>query len=200
MASPPVGPPERPLRMGEGDSHVLSDVTRSIADREPNLARCPGRTALGEKGYGTPDYVRCDGHWTAILTTVAVTGELDCDTAPRLNQVLAALADPGRVILVDLCQTEFMDCAGISPMVRRLQTPAHLGGDLVLDSPGGAVSKVIERTQLDRLIPWSGRRPPGRLKALAITGRRCPERAWPGSGARTGPVALYHCGRCEVYG
>ena len=61
------------------------------------------------------------------LATVAVMGELDCDTAPRLSQVLASLADPGRVILVDLSQTEFMDCAGIAPLVaaHRRQRPSR---------------------------------------------------------------------------
>ena len=80
------------------------------------------------------------------LATVAVMGELDCDTAPRLCQVLASLADPGRVILVDLSQTEFMDCAGIAPLVAAHRRQRELGGDLILDSPGGAVSRVIERT------------------------------------------------------
>ena len=113
------------------------------------------------------------------LAMVAVTGELDCDTAPRLHQVLADLAGPGRVILVDLSQTEFMDCAGISPLVAACRRQRELGGNLVLDSPGGAISKVIERTQLDKLMTVVG-------NALSLL---------PGPAA-----ALYHCGRCEVYG
>ena len=100
------------------------------------------------------------------LTTVAVMGELDCDTAPRLNQVLASLADPGRVILVDLSQTEFMDCAGIAPMVAACRLQRDLGGDLVLDSPGRAVSRVIERTQLDKLINVVGKRAPAASRGL----------------------------------
>jgi anti-sigma B factor antagonist len=86
------------------------------------------------------------------LATVAVMGELDCDTAPRLNQVLASLADRDRVILVDLSQTEFMDCAGIAPLVAAYRLQREVGGDLVLDSPGRAVFRVIELTQLDKLI------------------------------------------------
>jgi anti-anti-sigma factor len=94
------------------------------------------------------------------LATVAVMAELDGETAPRLNQVLASLADPGRVILVDLSQTEFIDCAGIASMVSACRLQRHLGGDLVLDSPGRAVSMVIERTQLDKLINVVGKTAP----------------------------------------
>ena len=81
------------------------------------------------------------------LTRVAVMGELGNHTAPRLTQVLVSLADPGRVILVDLSQTEFMDCAGIASLVAACRRQRELGGDLILDSPGGAVSRVIERTE-----------------------------------------------------
>ena len=101
------------------------------------------------------------------LTTVAVTGELDCDTAPRLDRVLSSLANPGRVILVDLSQTEFMDCAGIAPLVAAHERQRELGGDLILDSPRGEVSRVIERTQLDKLISVVGKTAPVPLE-LAI--------------------------------
>jgi anti-anti-sigma factor len=86
------------------------------------------------------------------LAMAAVTGELDCAAAARLHEVLASLGGPGRVILVDLRDTEFMDCAGMAPLVAACRRQRELGGEVVLDSPRGAVSRVIERTQLDRMI------------------------------------------------
>jgi anti-anti-sigma factor len=86
------------------------------------------------------------------LAVVVVAGELDCATAPRLSEALAEMAEPGRVILVDLSGTEFMDCAGLAPLVVACEHQRQLGGDLVLDAPSRAVSRVIECTQLEKIV------------------------------------------------
>jgi anti-anti-sigma factor len=89
----------------------------------------------------------CDG-----LVVVAVVGELDCVTAPQLSEALADLAEPGRVVLVDLSHTQSVDCAGLAPLVAAHDNQRQLGGDLILDAPTGAVSSVIERTCLDKVM------------------------------------------------
>jgi stage II sporulation protein AA (anti-sigma F factor antagonist) len=86
------------------------------------------------------------------LAVVVVVGELDLATAPRLSQVLAEMAEPGRVILVDLSDTEFMDCSGLAPLVAACKHQRELGGDLFLEAPSGAVSRVIECTHLDEVM------------------------------------------------
>jgi stage II sporulation protein AA (anti-sigma F factor antagonist) len=86
------------------------------------------------------------------LAVVAVVGELDLATAPRLSEVLAAMAEPGRVILVDLSDTEFMDCAGLAPLLAACEHQRELGGDLFLEAPSGAVSRVLECTHLDKVM------------------------------------------------
>ena len=97
------------------------------------------------------------------LTTVGVTGELDCDTAPRLNQVLASLADPGRLILVDLSQTEFMDCASNG---RRLQAPASPRRRPCPRLTGTSGVQGHRLTQLDKLINVVGRTAPSASRCL----------------------------------
>jgi anti-anti-sigma factor len=86
------------------------------------------------------------------LAVVVVVGELDLATAPRLSEALAEMAEPGRVILVDLSDTEFMDCAGLAPLVAACEHQRELGGDLFLEAPSGAVSRVIECTQVDKFV------------------------------------------------
>lgn len=86
------------------------------------------------------------------LAEIAVLGELDCATAPRLSHALAGLAEPGGVILVDLTDTEFMDCAGIAPLIEACLRQRELGGDLILDVADGAVSKFITWAGLDQVI------------------------------------------------
>jgi anti-sigma B factor antagonist len=94
------------------------------------------------------------------LAVVAVTGELDCCTAPGLSEVLASVAGAGRVIVVDLRDTDFMDCAGIAPLVAAHKSQHELGSELILDSPRGEVSRVIEWTQLDKFITVIARKGP----------------------------------------
>ena len=86
------------------------------------------------------------------LAMVAVLGELDCATAPLLSNVLDDLAEPGRVVLVDLSCTEFMDCAGLASLVTAFAHQRELGGNVILDAPTSAVLRVIECTGLNRLM------------------------------------------------
>jgi anti-anti-sigma factor len=86
------------------------------------------------------------------LAVVAVLGELNSSTAPRLSQALADLAEPGRVVLVDLSATESVDYDGLAPLVSACEHQRQLGGDLVLDAPTNAASKLIKRIELDKVL------------------------------------------------
>jgi anti-anti-sigma factor len=99
------------------------------------------------------------------LTVMCIAGELDCATAPLLSEALAHVAEPGRVVLVDMHDTEFVDCAGLAPLVAAYERQRELGGDLILDSPRGEVSRAIALTQLDSFIPVVGRTAPVELLA-----------------------------------
>ncbi len=99
------------------------------------------------------------------FAVLSVAGELDCATAPSLSHALAHLAEPGQVVLVDLRDTEFADCAGLAPLVAACEHQRQLGGDLILESPRGEVSKAIAWTQLDRFITVVGRTSPVELFA-----------------------------------
>ncbi|HWC37894.1 MAG TPA: STAS domain-containing protein [Acidimicrobiales bacterium] len=86
------------------------------------------------------------------LAIVAVAGELDCAAAPRLSAALAAWAEPGRVVLVDLWDVEFADCAGLSPLVAAAEHQRHIGGELIIDAGSGPAAKLIDWAQLDRVV------------------------------------------------
>ena len=66
------------------------------------------------------------------------------------------LADPLlatlKVVLVDLSDTDFMDSTGIAELAIACKHQRELGGDLILDAPNRAVSKVIEISGLDRVM------------------------------------------------
>lgn len=80
------------------------------------------------------------------VVAVTVQGEVDCATAPRLRATLDGFAAEGRTVLVDLSDTEFMDCAGVGVLVDSQERLRRLGGDLVVGSPSGPVLRVLELT------------------------------------------------------
>src|SRR5437763_7945983 len=114
--------------------------------------------------FPTPFDVKANAH--DGLGVVAVVGELDCATAPRLSEALAEMAEPGRVIVVDLSDTEFMDCAGLAPLVAACEHQRELGGDLIVDAPTSAVSRVIECTHLDGMMTVVSARQPALAEQL----------------------------------
>ena len=89
--------------------------------------------------------------WEDQRASVAIGGELDWATAPvlaeRLTEVLAK--HPAQVTL-NLAKLEFMDCAGVSPIVRaRRDLPACC--PMVLESPVPRVRKLLTVTGIDHL-------------------------------------------------
>ncbi len=87
------------------------------------------------------------------VVRVAVLGDLDCASAPRLGQVLARLADDPRDIVVDLRSTEFVDCAGIGAVADAYDRRRQRGEGLVLEAPSEAARRVLELTGLAEHIP-----------------------------------------------
>src|ERR1700678_4181070 len=68
------------------------------------------------------------------VTVVAVDGELDVDTAPRLSRQLTPLADKGSHLILDLAGLRFCDCAGLSLFLRLQRHASAVGGSLHLTS------------------------------------------------------------------
>jgi anti-anti-sigma factor len=101
-------------------------------------------------GLGGDDVVPFDLKTTECngLAIVAVRGELDCATAPRLRAALDGLDAVGRIVRIDLSATDFMDCAGVGVLVVSHRRLSHLGGELVLVSPSDPVRRVLELTGL----------------------------------------------------
>jgi anti-anti-sigma factor len=84
--------------------------------------------------------------------TVFVHGEVDCATAPvlaeRMQEVLQRL-HPGQLV-VDLADVNFMDCSGITEIVRLLRD-APEGFELVIRHPQGMPRQVLELTGIAAL-------------------------------------------------
>jgi anti-sigma B factor antagonist len=90
------------------------------------------------------------GHEDSVAT-VAVVGELDIATAPRLSAALGEHLD-AEVLVVDLTATAFIDSNGVRVLVEAHRRCAGSGRRLVVLVDDGPVLRVLELCELDRLM------------------------------------------------
>jgi anti-anti-sigma factor len=77
---------------------------------------------------------------------IAISGELDLASGPRLEVELAALDAGVRLVVVDLRNLEFMDSTGLSIIVRAHQRLAEQGCELSLVRGSPQVQRLLDLT------------------------------------------------------
>jgi anti-anti-sigma factor len=102
---------------------------------------------------GTPRPFTVDVDDSNGTPIVRVAGEVDMDTAPRLEQRLLQLAHDGApLITVDLAELDFIDSTGLHALVVALKELRAYGGDLVLRSPSPSTARVLELSGLSTVV------------------------------------------------
>jgi anti-sigma B factor antagonist len=85
---------------------------------------------------------------------LALTGEIDLYTAPRLQSELAAAlasGDPARLV-VDMSAVEFCDSTGMNVLLAAHRRASEQGGSLELAGPRPAVRKILQVTGLETVF------------------------------------------------
>jgi anti-sigma B factor antagonist len=82
------------------------------------------------------------------VATVAVSGELDLATAPRLSAAVAEHGD-ARVLVLDMTATTFIDSTGVRALLQAHRRSAGSGSRLVVVAGDGTVRRVLELCELD---------------------------------------------------
>jgi anti-sigma B factor antagonist len=86
-------------------------------------------------------------------TVLAVKGEVDVYTAPRLRERLVELVSQGhRQLVVDLEGVEFLDSTGLGVLVGGLKRVRSHDGDLGLVCTQSRILKVFEITGLTKVF------------------------------------------------
>lgn len=83
---------------------------------------------------------------------IRLAGDLDVSTAPELWARIDELDRPGEMTELDLADLEFVDSSGISCLFRLHQRVADAGGMVVARRPTAQIRRLLEMTQLNRLI------------------------------------------------
>ena len=82
---------------------------------------------------------------------LAVRGELDVESGPRMREaLLEAIGEGGRRVVVDLEGVSFIDSAGLAALLNVLRRATAARAPLVLIRPGPQVRGILAQTRLDR--------------------------------------------------
>jgi anti-sigma B factor antagonist len=86
---------------------------------------------------------------------VAVSGEVDVATAPRLHDVLDHLLIRQRATVLDLSEVRFLDSAGIQLLLWATHEAVRDGWSFSLTPElSGAVSRTVELTGARAILPF----------------------------------------------
>jgi anti-sigma B factor antagonist len=82
-------------------------------------------------------------------TVVAVSGELDMETAPQLRvHLLNLIREDSREVIIDLTELPFMDSSGLQVLLSSKRRAELFDGTLALCGLQTPVSRVLEITGL----------------------------------------------------
>ena len=85
---------------------------------------------------------------------IHLEGMCDLASAPKLKEVLTELRPPAVMsIVIDVSGLEFVDSTGLGLMLGALRRLREAGGTLKLAGAQGTVLRVLEVTDLDKVIP-----------------------------------------------
>lgn len=89
----------------------------------------------------------------ATRLTIALVGEIDIETAPRLQAAIDWVADvPPTNVTVDLSRTTFLDSTALRFFVRLRKLVVGNGRRLCLAAPRHEVSRILAQSGLDRIL------------------------------------------------
>lgn len=82
---------------------------------------------------------------------VAVSGEIDLDTAPVLQTTLEALEATNHIV-IDCANVEFIDSTGLAVLLRQSSRAKESGGALFLRRPSPPVERLVTFCCLEHLL------------------------------------------------
>jgi anti-anti-sigma factor len=86
--------------------------------------------------------------------TLALTGELDLDSANELEDAVREVCVPGARLVIDLRKVTFMDSTGLRVLIVAGRLCEEKGHELQI-IPGEDIQRILEMSGLDRVLPFT---------------------------------------------
>jgi anti-anti-sigma factor len=90
------------------------------------------------------------------VRTLALTGELDLDSASKLDEAVREVCASGAELVVDLRNVTFMDSTGLRALIVAGTLCEEQGHELRI-VPGDDIQRILEMTGLDRVFAFTSR-------------------------------------------
>jgi anti-sigma B factor antagonist len=87
----------------------------------------------------------------AGCSVCTLKGEIDAWTVPQFREALAAVVGEKRIV-IDLCETAFMDSAGLGALIGGIRRAREAGGDLAVACSPRPLRRLLHTTGLDRIV------------------------------------------------
>ena len=84
---------------------------------------------------------------------LALSGDVDLRTAPRLRDRIDAVAADATTVVIDLQEVRFMDSPGLGTLIYCHQRLAAQETELVVRAPTGPVKELFDMVRLDAIVP-----------------------------------------------
>jgi len=88
--------------------------------------------------------------------TLALTGELDIDSANKLEEAVRDVCASGAGLVIDLRKVTFMDSTGLRVLIVAGTLCEETGNELRI-IPGEDIQRILEISGLDRVLPFTSR-------------------------------------------
>jgi anti-sigma B factor antagonist len=88
--------------------------------------------------------------------TLALTGELDLDSANKLEKAVREVCASGAELVIDLRNVTFMDSTGLRALIVAGTLCEEKGHELRI-IPGEDIQRILEMTGLDRVFAFTSR-------------------------------------------
>jgi stage II sporulation protein AA (anti-sigma F factor antagonist) len=88
--------------------------------------------------------------------TLALTGELDMDSASKLEEAVREVGASGTGLVIDLRKVTFMDSTGLRVLIVAATLCEEMGHELRI-IPGEDIQRILEISGLDRVLPFTSR-------------------------------------------
>lgn len=92
--------------------------------------------------------VRSEGE----TTIVALSGEIDLDSSPKVRTVLLQSVGARRAVLVDMSAVSYIDSSGVASLVEAYQSARRGKTPFALVAVSAAAMRVLELARLDRVF------------------------------------------------